>query len=148
MRQARSAPTPAYGQGPELKQIVGRNLVGLGGLGLIALTALVATALATWQATDPSLSNATSAPVRNALGRFGAVVADLAMQLIGLSSAFLLLPLVVVGWRLLASGRPDSAVVGSPCGWSPASRPRRRSPRCRCRSAGRCRSASAARSAT
>ena len=102
MRSARSA--PAYDQGPDLRQIVSRNLVGLGGLGLIGASAAVATALATWQVTDPSLSNATSAPVKNALGRFGASIADLSMQLIGLSAAFLLLPLVVIGWRLLAHG--------------------------------------------
>jgi len=86
-----------------MRQILTRNLRGIGGLVTMALVAAAAGALATWSATDPSLSNATTALAKNALGAPGAVVADLGMQLFGLASALALPPLMVVGWRLLAA---------------------------------------------
>ncbi|WP_035716807.1 DNA translocase FtsK, partial [Azorhizobium doebereinerae] len=64
-----------------------------------AVFALVA--MMSWSAGDPSLSNATNAKVNNLLGRPGAVVADLLMQLFGLASLAIVLPLAVWGWRLL-----------------------------------------------
>jgi S-DNA-T family DNA segregation ATPase FtsK/SpoIIIE len=74
------------------------------GLSLIALAALVTAALVTWSVDDPSLNNATDAPVRNLLGWPGAIVADLLMQLLGLGSIAVLMPLVLWGWRLLRTG--------------------------------------------
>src|SRR5262245_24351586 len=71
------------------------------GMALIALTFVIAAALATWSVRDPSLSHATSAPVHNLLGLPGAIVADLMMQLIGLASIALLAPLAAWGCRLL-----------------------------------------------
>ncbi len=73
----------------------------LGGLALIALTAIAAAALASWSSMDPSLSYATSAPVRNLLGTGGAITADLLMQLIGLASIALIAPIAAWGWRLV-----------------------------------------------
>ena len=58
-------------------------------------------ALATWSVQDPSLSHATDAPVRNLLGRPGAIFADLSIQLFGLASIVLVLPIAIWGWRLL-----------------------------------------------
>jgi len=75
------------------------------GLVLILLTVALGVALATWSVSDPSLNHATDAPVRNAFGVKGAVVADLVMQLIGVSSIALLAPLALLGWRIL-SHRP------------------------------------------
>ena len=54
---------------------------------------------------DPSLSHATDAKVRNLLGVPGAITADLIMQLIGIASIAVLLPIAVWGWRL-ATHRP------------------------------------------
>ncbi|MDJ0931444.1 DNA translocase FtsK [Breoghania sp.] len=85
-----------------IRRLLKRNIAGAGGLILIAVTAALAAALATWSVEDPSLSHATDAPVRNALGAPGAVVADLIMQVIGLSSAIFLFPVVLWGWRLVA----------------------------------------------
>ena len=62
-------------------------------------------ALATWSVQDPSLSHATDAPVRNLLGTPGAIAADLLMQLFGLASIALVLPVAVWGWRI-ATHRP------------------------------------------
>ncbi|MER2605904.1 MAG: DNA translocase FtsK 4TM domain-containing protein, partial [Siculibacillus sp.] len=102
MRSARPA-SPTYAAGSDLRRVLARNLRGVGGIATFAAVAAVAAALATWSATDPSLSNATSTAVHNALGSPGAVVADLAMQLLGLASALALPPLLVIGWRLVSA---------------------------------------------
>src|SRR5581483_12039462 len=78
-----------------------RRLRELGGIALISLTMMGALALATWSVQDPSLSHATNAPVHNLLGLPGAITADLMMQLLGLGSLALLLPIAACGYRLL-----------------------------------------------
>src|SRR5580698_843966 len=78
-----------------------RRLRELGGIALISLALMAALALATWSVQDPSLSHATNTPVHNLLGMPGAIAADLMMQLLGLGSLALLLPIAVWGYRLL-----------------------------------------------
>jgi S-DNA-T family DNA segregation ATPase FtsK/SpoIIIE len=85
----------------EIRGAIQRRIREIGGVGLLALAAAAAVALASWSAQDPSLSHATAARVRNLLGVPGAIVADLLMQLIGLASIALVLPIAVWGWRLL-----------------------------------------------
>jgi S-DNA-T family DNA segregation ATPase FtsK/SpoIIIE len=85
----------------QLGAVLQRRLRELGGIVLISLTMMAALALATWSVQDPSLSHATDAPVRNLLGTPGAIAADLLMQLLGLGSLALLLPIAVWGYRLL-----------------------------------------------
>ena len=82
-----------------------RRLRELGGIALISLAMIAALALASWSVQDPSLSHATDAPVHNLLGMTGAVLADLLMQLLGLGSLALLLPIAVWGYRLLGHRR-------------------------------------------
>jgi DNA segregation ATPase FtsK/SpoIIIE, S-DNA-T family len=76
-----------------------RRLRELGGLALLACVGVAVFALATWSVSDPSLSYATSAPVRNMLGVAGAVAADLAMQLFGMATLAIILPPAFWGWR-------------------------------------------------
>ncbi|MBF0268054.1 MAG: DNA translocase FtsK 4TM domain-containing protein [Alphaproteobacteria bacterium] len=78
-----------------------RRLVQLGGLVLLALGVLLAAALLTYSASDPSLDTATSAPVANRLGYGGAVISDLILQSLGLAGAMLALLPMVWGLRLL-----------------------------------------------
>ena len=85
----------------QLGALLKRRLREAGGIALISLAMMAALALATWSVQDPSLSHATDAPVRNLLGRPGAVAADLMMQLLGLGALALLLPIAVWGYRLL-----------------------------------------------
>ncbi|MDO8878674.1 MAG: DNA translocase FtsK 4TM domain-containing protein [Pseudolabrys sp.] len=87
------------------RDIVRRRLSELAGLALITCALLGIIALATWSVQDPSLSHATQTPIKNLLGFPGAIFSDLAMQLLGLASVLLLLPEVLMGWRLL-SHRP------------------------------------------
>ena len=81
-------------------EVLRRRLRELAGLALIALAFTGAAALATWSVQDPSLSHATSAPVRNIVGYQGAIAADLLMQLFGLASTVLVLLVAILGWRL------------------------------------------------
>jgi S-DNA-T family DNA segregation ATPase FtsK/SpoIIIE len=76
-----------------------RRLREFGALMLFAAVGVVAAALATWSVNDPSLSYATSAPVRNLLGASGAIAADLAMQLFGVATIAIILPPAFWGWR-------------------------------------------------
>src|SRR6266568_349858 len=85
----------------EIRGAIHRRIREIGGIGLLTLATAAALALASWSAQDPSLSHATAAPVRNLLGVPGAIAADLLMQLIGLASIALVLPIAVWGWRLL-----------------------------------------------
>src|SRR5581483_108936 len=88
-----------------LREALRRRLRELGGVALIVLAILLALALASWSVSDPSLSHATNAPVRNLLGVPGAIIADLLTQILGIASIALVLPVAVWGWRL-ASHRP------------------------------------------
>ncbi len=89
----------------ELRSLLRRRLCEAGGFVLIGLAAVIGLALATWSVQDPSLSHATDGPVRNLLGTPGAIGADLLMQLFGLASTVLILPVAVWGWRI-ATHRP------------------------------------------
>ncbi len=85
----------------QLGAVLQRRLRELGGIALLSLAMIAALALASWSVDDPSLSHATDARVHNLLGRPGAIAADLMMQLLGLGSLALLLPIAVWGYRLL-----------------------------------------------
>jgi S-DNA-T family DNA segregation ATPase FtsK/SpoIIIE len=89
----------------QLGTILQRRLREVGGIALISLAMMVGLALATWSVQDPSLSHATDTPVHNLLGLPGAIAADLMMQLLGLGSLALLLPIAVWGYRLLGHRR-------------------------------------------
>jgi len=81
----------------------------LGGYGLMVITAACAAwaSLATWSVHDPSLNNATPMVPRNLLGSWGAVVADLTIQTLGLAAIILFLPLAAWGWHLVFHTAPD-----------------------------------------
>ena len=84
----------------DLRGMLRRRLRECGGIALITLAVTMACALATWSVQDPSFSHATDAPVRNLLGAPGAIGSDLLMQLLGLASTVLILPVAVWGWRI------------------------------------------------
>ncbi|MDA9400036.1 DNA translocase FtsK [Bradyrhizobium sp. CCBAU 45389] len=86
---------------PSIREGLARRMRELTGLGLIALSGVASAALMTWSVQDPSLSHATSRPIRNILGYAGAIGADLAMQILGLGAIMLVLTVAVWGWRMM-----------------------------------------------
>ena len=106
------------------------------GLAILAIVAGIVASLATWSVQDPSLSHATETPPTNLLGFPGAAIADLMMQMLGLASGAVLIPVAAwavrlimddpvnaVGRRLLAwlAGSAFAcaffAAIPSPAGW-------------------------------
>jgi DNA segregation ATPase FtsK/SpoIIIE, S-DNA-T family len=88
-----------------LRDFMRRRLAEFLGILLLALSGAIALSLATWSVQDPSLNHAVNGPVRNLLGRPGAVVADLVMQLTGLAAIVLLLPPSFWGFQLVSHHR-------------------------------------------
>lgn len=84
-----------------MRDALGKRMLELGGLALIALAAAGGLALATWSTLDPSVNHATSGEIHNLLGAPGAMAADMMMQMVGLGAIGLLLPVAMWGWRLL-----------------------------------------------
>src|ERR1700693_159567 len=98
-----------------IREVLVRRVRELAGLGLIALSGVVAAALMTWSVLDPSLSHATSRSIRNVLGYPGAIGADLLMQILGLGSIMLILPVAVWGWRMLTHRAFDREALRIAC---------------------------------
>lgn len=95
----------------DLRGAVRRRVGEIFGIALLTLSLLMTLALATWSVQDPSFSHATDAAVRNWLGRTGASFADLAIQLFGLASIMLVLPVAMWGWRLVTHRAPGRRLI-------------------------------------
>ncbi len=107
---------PLVGHLPaSIREALARRVRELTGLGLIALCGVAAAALMTWSVQDPSLSHATSRPIRNIVGYSGAIGADLLMQILGLGAIMLILPVAVWGWRLLTHRAFDREALRIGC---------------------------------
>ena len=101
MRSLRRSASPYDTFVDSLRPFLAKRLTECGGLILFAGAVALTVALATWSIDDPSLNHATDQRAHNVLGRPGAVVADLAMQLLGLGSIALAIPPVLWGIRLM-----------------------------------------------
>src|ERR1700743_1104756 len=79
------------------------SIVALRGAGLLLFVGSVAAllALATYNAADASLNNATNAAPTNLLGGFGATAADLLLQTFGIASLAFLAPPALWGVRAM-----------------------------------------------
>jgi S-DNA-T family DNA segregation ATPase FtsK/SpoIIIE len=84
------------------KRFLAARLMELAGLALTLVMGALAVALFSYAPSDPSLNNATDAPSANLLGHFGAVVADLMIQGIGLAAYLPAIGLTVWGLKLMA----------------------------------------------
>lgn len=78
-------------------------LARAGGGAMVILALWYATSLATFSISDPSLSNKTAAPIRNAAGNLGAIISDISLQAIG-GAAWLIAPILLV-WGTVAMFR-------------------------------------------
>ncbi|MEQ9179855.1 MAG: DNA translocase FtsK [Nitratireductor sp.] len=119
MRTGNSAALALGGIGQGIQNLVQRLLTRALGLALLAFGAFAIAALATWNVADPSFSHATGNTLTNAMGYPGAVVADLAMQFLGLASVAALVP--VFAWSLfLLAGRPPDRLSRRGAAWAGA----------------------------
>jgi S-DNA-T family DNA segregation ATPase FtsK/SpoIIIE len=83
-----------------------------GGLLLLVLAGLTAAALLTADSRDPSFNRVVDGPAHNALGYFGAVLADLLGQLFGLAAWVAVLVAGIWGLRTLIRARAPSLWMG------------------------------------
>src|SRR5689334_665348 len=87
-----------------LRERLGRWLLRASGFGVLVVCTVCGLALLSWSPADPSLSHLTNGNARNLLGAQGAILADILMQLLGLTAVVLILPPLI--WALsLTSGQ-------------------------------------------
>ncbi|MCJ2036536.1 DNA translocase FtsK, partial [Methylobacterium sp. J-068] len=103
MRSLRRSASPYDTFVDSFRPFLAKRMTELGGLVLFAGATALTVALATWSIDDPSLNHATDHPAHNVLGTGGAVVSDLAMQLLGLGSLAFVLPPALWGLQLMRS---------------------------------------------
>ena len=89
---------------PAIREIVGRRLAELSGLGLAVCAITLMVALATYNPRDPSLNTATSQHATNMVGPAGSVFADFLLQGFGLAGGLPSVAMLAWAWRL-ARGR-------------------------------------------
>jgi S-DNA-T family DNA segregation ATPase FtsK/SpoIIIE len=101
MRSLRRPASPYDTFVDSVRPFLGKRLTELGGFLLFTGAVALTVALATWSIDDPSLNHATDHAAHNVLGQPGAVVADLAMQILGLGALAFVLPPALWGMRLM-----------------------------------------------
>ena len=109
---ARTLSTPGPGAIlPEgAREFLARRLCELAGAALVTAAAALGAALIGYASTDPSFNNATGAAPANPLGLWGAGVADLILQGVGLAGILMPVAFGVWGMQLLRK-RPPGLVV-------------------------------------
>ena len=107
---------PIVGQMSDpIHEMLMRRVREVVGLAVVGFAGVVAAALMTWSVADPSLSHATSGPIRNVIGWPGAIGADMLMQILGLGSIMLVLPIAIWGWRLMTHRHFDREALRIAC---------------------------------
>ncbi len=102
MRLSRSRQAEFDEVSGHLKLFFGRRLSEIIGIGLIVIAICIALALVSWSVQDPSFNQAVNRPVSNLLGRPGAMLSDVMVQLFGLGAMAWLAPLGFLGFRLMS----------------------------------------------
>ncbi len=82
-----------------------RRLIELAGGALAAVAVIFGAALISFDHADPSLNTAAGGEIANLMGYAGAVVADLALQSIGLAALLLMVAVLAWAWRLATRHR-------------------------------------------
>ncbi len=90
-----------------------RQVLRLTGAALIAAALFATASLATWNIGDPSLNHATGNEVLNAMGPWGAIIADILTQFFGLGALPALLPMAALGLTLVLGRDPGSSRLRS-----------------------------------
>ena len=89
---------------PHLVRFARRRLAEVLGAVLAALAVVLALALASYDAADPSLNTATASAPANLLGAPGAIAADLLVQTMGLAAWLIGVLAAAWAWRLTSHG--------------------------------------------
>ncbi|SOE16902.1 S-DNA-T family DNA segregation ATPase FtsK/SpoIIIE [Hoeflea halophila] len=111
-----SLPSGVSSHSSLLGDLVRRQIRFVIGLTVLAGLVLAIAALATWNVTDPSFSNANGAVPNNALGFTGAAFADMIMQFFGLAGVVGLLPALF--WAIgLLRNRPVDRMSRRGAAW-------------------------------
>jgi DNA segregation ATPase FtsK/SpoIIIE, S-DNA-T family len=97
------------------RAFIGRRLAEFTGLTIMIFTVVSLLALASWSAQDPSFNFASAGKVSNWIGKTGAIVADLYMQLLGLAAIGLLFPVLMWGWQLVSWRNLDQFYLRAGC---------------------------------
>ena len=105
MASASETAVPTYGP---IRTWFNGCLCGLLGYVLLAACALCALTLASWSAADPAILHSSPNPVQNMLGPIGAILADIIIQLFGLTGVLLLLPPLFWSLQLITLQHLDS----------------------------------------
>ena len=92
-----------------VRLFLGRRISEMTGIVILVAVISVMIALVTWSAQDPSINQAVNRPVSNFMGRPGAILSDILMQLFGLASLAFVAPGGFLGLKLL-SARPVGAM--------------------------------------
>ena len=103
----RNARNAGSNVGASLRRFFRNLLMRGGGLAMVLLAVWTAAAILTFSISDPSLNNATPAPVQNAAGAAGAVIADLLLQIFGAASLLLIAPMAIWGALALINSAPE-----------------------------------------
>jgi len=84
-----------------VRNFIRRRFAEFIGLLIIAVGVAFAVALIGYDSFDPSLNSASTAPIHNPLGLYGAIASDLSLQYFGLAAALPVIVLLAWGGRLL-----------------------------------------------
>ena len=84
---------------PAAKEFIKRRLAEVLGILLMAAGLAYCLAVVTFNPGDPSLNKASDEPVRNLLGKWGAVIGDFVLQSVGLAGLAIGVVLIAWGWQ-------------------------------------------------
>lgn len=98
-----------------VREFISRRLLESGGIVLIFGSLTILMALASWSAQDPSINFSSDLPVRNWLGKVGAIISDLLMQTVGIASISFALITLYWGWCLISRHRLSSVNLKVVC---------------------------------
>ena len=93
------------------REFTNRRLLELSGIFLLLLPSALGLAIISWSIRDPSFNHATDGPIKNWLGAYGAVSADLLIQMSGIATITALIPIFLWGWRLILKKRLERSKI-------------------------------------
>ena len=88
-----------------LRQLLRRQAKRIFGIFVFLLAIYLTMSLFSWHPNDPSLSNNSTGIIQNLLGTLGAIISDLMLQILGISSFALISILILISADLILQNR-------------------------------------------